>query len=133
VTWALSQFPILSVHVDAWPKSLGCLQLGCSFARSTERILELTAAWIGDGPQVLVCECCDRECAKGIEISAIEFETIRARKERFLVALDHHCPAQEQVLHRNSRFAVVRDSRVLRDTGNLEWAASAPLYLPDLT
>src|SRR3954467_11465248 len=110
VTWELSSFPDRPVEVGhgRGERVVGNQLL---FREVNERIIELTAAWIGKDPQVLICECCDQGCAEGIEVTVAEFDAVRAGKARFLVALGHQRPGVEQVVKRNNRFAVVEDDR----------------------
>ena len=60
-----------------------------------------------DGLLAFVCECGDGECGRTIELTAGEYEFVRATSNRFAVALNHENPESEVVISECLRFAVV--------------------------
>jgi len=57
--------------------------------------------------QAYVCECVDPECAQTIELTAREYELVRARADRFVVAPGHVLPAVEHVVAREPEYTIV--------------------------
>lgn len=55
-----------------------------------------------------VCECADVECAERIEVPHDEYERIRRRPTEFIVKPGHELPEVEEVVHRESRWVIVR-------------------------
>jgi hypothetical protein len=56
---------------------------------------------------LFVCECSDQECAEALEITAAEYERVRADGARFVVCAGHQLPELERVVEGNDRFLVV--------------------------
>lgn len=54
-----------------------------------------------------VCECGRPDCTRLIELSPSEFERVRRRSDRFVVAEGHVFPEAERVVERNERYWVV--------------------------
>ena len=56
-----------------------------------------------------VCECADMTCAKRVELTLAEYETVRADSKRFVVApsAEHVSPEIERVVQREQRYWVV--------------------------
>jgi hypothetical protein len=54
-----------------------------------------------------VCECGDGECGRTIELTATEYEFVRATSNRFAIALNHENPECEIVISECARFAAV--------------------------
>ena len=54
-----------------------------------------------------VCECGDASCARLIELTAREYEDLRAHPRRFAVVDGHVFEETEVVITRNERYAVV--------------------------
>lgn len=73
-----------------------------------DRIAELSG-WNETGFSLFVCECSDPGCAEPLEISAAEYEQIRADNSRFVVLPGHEQPEFERVVNRNGRFVVVEN------------------------
>jgi hypothetical protein len=55
----------------------------------------------------LVCECGDGGCSEFVDVTATEYEEVRAVSTHFIVRLGHVAPDIEQVVVENDRFAVV--------------------------
>jgi hypothetical protein len=77
-----------------------------------ERIAELTGGWNETGVSLFVCECSDQRCAEPVEMTAAEYERIRADKSHFVVFPGHELPESEGVVERRARFVVVVDSEL---------------------
>jgi anti-sigma B factor antagonist len=91
------------------------------FRAVNERIEELAEDFGSDGQNLLLCECGNRECTQPLELTAAEYERVRAHASRFLVALNHENPERESIVEQNDRFAVVEtfagaSSRIARET-----------------
>jgi hypothetical protein len=77
------------------------------FREVNERIQEVSRrTGTGDGLELL-CECGRRDCLQVIQIVPTEYETIRSKPDRFLVAPGHEHPEIERVVRRTEAFHVV--------------------------
>src|SRR5215203_7222660 len=54
-----------------------------------------------------LCECADTNCVEMIELSIVEYESIRSSPVRFPVKLGHDYPEFERVVEENERYVVV--------------------------
>jgi hypothetical protein len=54
-----------------------------------------------------VCECGDGDCHQPIELTRIEYASVRSGSTLFAIALNHENPESEQVRSECPRFAVV--------------------------
>jgi hypothetical protein len=54
-----------------------------------------------------VCECVDPDCTQPIELTASEYEAVRASPDRFVVASDHVVPEIEHVVATAPDYTVV--------------------------
>jgi hypothetical protein len=65
--------------------------------------------WPGEGaaPIAFRCECGEIGCSRMIELTASEYERIRASPRRFFVARAHDTPAAETVVARHEDYLVV--------------------------
>ena len=72
-----------------------------------ERIAELTdsVGWLDY--KMLICECSRADCAEPVEITAAEYEAVRAVGSRFVVLAGHQQDDVERVVDRNGRFLIV--------------------------
>jgi hypothetical protein len=93
------------------------------FREVNERIHELAAVWRSgaDEKRPFVCECGNPECVQEIVLTGVEYEQIRARGNRFAIAVGHENPETETVVEEDERFAVVESyavggSRIARGT-----------------
>jgi hypothetical protein len=66
--------------------------------------------WPGDedAPITFRCECGELGCSRMIDLTAREYERIRANPRRFFVARDHHIPEAESVVERHDSHLVVQ-------------------------
>jgi hypothetical protein len=72
---------------------------------STAHALPATPA--GQSLESFVCECGDRGCTCGINLTLAEYESVRAYATHFAVARDHENPESERVIAEGERFAVI--------------------------
>jgi hypothetical protein len=56
---------------------------------------------------LFICECSDTNCAESLEITAAEYEAVRAEGTRFVVTPGHQLQGIERVVYGNRRFFVV--------------------------
>ncbi len=54
-----------------------------------------------------MCECDDRSCTHRLQTSLEEYESVRAKPTRFLIAPGHEDEEIESVVERRRRFHVV--------------------------
>jgi hypothetical protein len=59
------------------------------------------------GKRAYVCECVDPGCAQTIELTGSEYELVRARDDRFVVAPGHVLPEVEHVVASKPDYTVV--------------------------
>ena len=86
------------------------------FRRVNERIERFP-----EGYDQLFCECGNSDCRQPIELTRAEYEHVRARASRFIVAFNHENPETESIVEQNERFAVVETyagaaSQIARET-----------------
>jgi hypothetical protein len=72
-----------------------------------DRIAELADGWNETGVSLFVCECSGRGCAQALEITAAEYQRIRADESHVVVFPGHEQPESERVVERGGRFVVV--------------------------
>jgi hypothetical protein len=72
---------------------------------STAQALAATPA--GQSVHLFVCECGDRACTRGIDLTLAEYESVRAYATHFAIAPDHENPESERVIAESERFAVI--------------------------
>jgi hypothetical protein len=75
------------------------------FRDVNEKIKGLTEAQASDWASFF-CECRDPDCTRTIDMTLAEYETVRARGDRFAMIAGHEDPAIERVVDRNERFLV---------------------------
>lgn len=78
------------------------------FREVNERV-RAVAAQHGGEPHLyqFFCECSNVDCTFQLEATLGEYEAVRARPNRFLVAPDHWLPEVETVAERTDRWWVV--------------------------
>jgi hypothetical protein len=76
------------------------------FRNVNERIAESAERFDADKAE-LVCECDDRSCTHRLETPLHDYERVRAKPTRFLLAPGHENDAIEEVVGRRGRFQVV--------------------------
>lgn len=77
------------------------------FREVNESIASRTGLLAETGYQLFICECSSIECAESLELTAEEYEAVRAHETRFLVKPGHQVAASEQAIAGNGRFLVV--------------------------
>jgi hypothetical protein len=55
-----------------------------------------------------VCECGDRDCTTPIEMTKLEYESVRSHSTHFALALNHENPEMETVVTECARYAIVQ-------------------------
>ena len=75
------------------------------FREVNERVNEVRSSTVSFGE--FVCECSDPNCTMSLWVSAGEYEAVRAKPKRFMVARDHELREVERVVFDNDRFLVV--------------------------
>ena len=80
------------------------------FREVNEHIRSLNSS-LGVAPDsyVVLCECDERECVKGFEVTAHLHAEVAARDKRYLVSPGHEHPA-DSVVDRSERYLIVDDS-----------------------
>ncbi|HET7572003.1 MAG TPA: hypothetical protein VFJ77_04960 [Gaiellaceae bacterium] len=78
------------------------------FRDVNERIGELSDRFgASEQPLRVVCECGNSGCRELLQITAAEYEALRAHGRRFVVVPGHEIAGAERVVAANERFAVV--------------------------
>ena len=77
------------------------------FREVNENIAKLTGLLNETGYNLFICECSDPDCADSLEITADEYESVRAQGTRFVVVPGHQLDGLERAVDGNSRFLVV--------------------------
>jgi hypothetical protein len=75
-----------------------------------DRIAKLVDEWNETGVSLFICECSDRSCAEALEITAAEYERIRADESHFVVFPGHEQPESQRVVERCGRFVVIANA-----------------------
>jgi hypothetical protein len=79
------------------------------FRALNERLQEQGGTWQGgDGELNLVCECGNEDCTAAIELSARDYEAVRAVETQFVVVRGHECSDVEDVVDGAENWLVVR-------------------------
>ncbi len=79
------------------------------FRQVNERIDELAQKFqLREETLSCVCECADPMCVERIEISHHEYERVRKHPEEFIIRPGHEVSQVEEVVHRETRWIVVR-------------------------
>jgi hypothetical protein len=77
------------------------------FREVNENIASLTNLLSETDYQLFICECSDTDCAESLDLSADEYEAVRASGTRFVVKPGHQLAGIERVVEGNGRFLVV--------------------------
>jgi hypothetical protein len=77
------------------------------FREVNENIASLTNLISETGHQLFICECSDTACAESLELTAEEYEAVRASGTRFVIKPGHQQASVERVVGGNGRFLVV--------------------------
>ena len=94
-----------------------------AFREVNERITELAGEWNETGFNLVICECGRIECAEALEITAAEYEAVRADGARFVVSPGHQQAGKQRVIGGNGRFVIVE---VLGETGQMARKVNPP-------
>jgi len=91
------------------------------FRSVNEQVHDLNSSFLVEGGLRIVCECGTQSCMEQIELSAPEYEAVRADSSLFAVRPGHDDPAVETVIHRKDEYWVVRKApgapqRIARET-----------------
>jgi len=64
------------------------------------------AAVQDDTPRPFACECGQLGCNQLVELTIVEYESVRAGPRRFLMVEGHQIPEVERVVERHERYVV---------------------------
>ena len=78
-----------------------------AFREVNERIAELAGEWNETGLNLVICECGRVECVAALEITAAEYEAVRAGGANFVVSPGHEQAGAHRVIRSHSRSSVV--------------------------
>jgi hypothetical protein len=82
------------------------------FRAVNEQILKMTERFRAELADLdIVCECADGACTGAIRVNVHEFERVKAGDNAFLVLSGHEDLRTEDVVERNTHYAVVRRRR----------------------
>jgi len=77
------------------------------FRQVNERINDVADRFQGDHAYEFFCECADPECTERITLTSAEYEWVRAKATRFVLAPGHVAPEIEHVVEREGDHVVV--------------------------
>ena len=77
------------------------------FREVNENIASLTGRLAETDHQLFICECSNTACAESLELTAEEYEAVRAHPTRFVVKPGHQLAEIEHVVDGNGAFLVV--------------------------
>ena len=75
------------------------------FRQVNERINDVSGS--GDDGYQFFCECADPACTERITLTTADYEWVRAKPTRFVLARGHVAPAIEHVVEREGDHVVV--------------------------
>ena len=75
------------------------------FRQANERINDASAS--GDDGHQFFCECADPRCTERITLTTADYEWVRAKPTRFVLARGHVAPEIEHVVEREGDHVVV--------------------------
>jgi hypothetical protein len=79
------------------------------FRALNERLQAQAGTWQGrEGELSVVCECGDENCTAAIELSAAEYEAVRAVETQFVLIRGHERPEVEDVVGGAEHWLIVR-------------------------
>jgi hypothetical protein len=82
------------------------------FRQVNERIKDVAETFQGPDSYEFLCECADTSCTHRIELSRAEYEWVRAKPARFVLAPGHVAPEIEHVVERQDNHVVVEKTGV---------------------
>jgi hypothetical protein len=77
------------------------------FRQVNERINDVADSFQGDHAYEFFCECADPECTERITLTSEDYEWVRAKPTRFVLARGHTAPEIEHVVEREGDHVVV--------------------------
>jgi hypothetical protein len=77
------------------------------FREVNERIRELGEVFGVEERASFVCECSSPGCIAAVQATLDEYQTVRAKPRRFLVARGHVNPDLERIVTQTDRYTVV--------------------------
>ncbi len=77
------------------------------FRQVNERINDVADRFQGDHAYEFFCECADPECTERITLTTVDYEWVRAKPTRFVLARGHISPQIEHVVEREGDHVVV--------------------------
>ena len=83
------------------------------FRQVNEQIENLNRDFGAELPVItVICECANGECTERLEISATEYESVRADPRRYIVVPGHQLPEFESVVESGNGYDVVEKREV---------------------
>jgi len=77
------------------------------FRQVNERIKDVADGFEGTEVYEFLCECSDPSCTERIELTNDEYEWVRAKPSRFVLARGHRAPQIEQVVEREDDHEII--------------------------
>lgn len=77
------------------------------FRDVNERINDVADGFQGEDGYDFFCECADPQCTERITLTAADYEWVRAKPTRFVLARGHTAPEIEHVVEREGDHVVV--------------------------
>jgi len=77
------------------------------FREVNQNIASLTDLLAETDHQLFICECSNTACTESLDLTAEEYEAVRAHPTRFAVTPGHQIAGIERVVDGNGRFLVV--------------------------
>jgi hypothetical protein len=90
------------------------------FREVNESIASLTNLLSETGYQLFICECSDTACAESLDLTADEYEAVRASRNRFAIKPGHQLSGSERVVETNDRFLVVEKTGPAADIAQVD-------------
>jgi|SRR5581483_1705440 len=77
------------------------------FRQVNERIKDVAETFHGPDSYEFLCECADASCTERIELGRDQYEWVRAKPARFVLAAGHAAPEIEHVVEEDESHVVV--------------------------
>jgi hypothetical protein len=77
------------------------------FRQVNERINDVADRFEGEHAHDFFCECADPECTERIALTADDYEWVRSKPTRFVLAPGHVAPEIEHIVEREGDHVVV--------------------------
>jgi hypothetical protein len=75
--------------------------------RSLNEDKERAAAGNGHHRAQFMCECTNKDCSEEVELTLVEYESVRRNRSSFLVMLGHEDERVEVIVKRNGSYSIV--------------------------